>query len=180
MTLSAKHKVYGAVLVVGVIAVTVDRVLILPDEAAADRPPSAHYAVTPPSTTAVASVSDNPPSSVSTVQAVIADRLEQLAASRGFDLQRVPNAFVPPTSWEVAETPESLPAGRVAAETFMLTHVLTGVMAAGDGGYAIIDGKTLFIGQVLDGFELLSVSDRSAVFEANGVRVELMLAEQGP
>ena len=177
MTLSVKHKVYGAVLVVGVIAVTLDRVVILPDQAAAGRLPSEHYAVVQPATTPAASPSQSPAGSISTAGAVIADRLNEMAVTRGFDLQHVPNAFVPPKSWEVTETPPSRPAGRVAAETFELTHVLTGVMAAGGGGYAIIDGKTLFIGQELDGFELIRVSQRSAVLESNGVRIELVLAE---
>ena len=179
MTLPVKHKVYGAVLVVGAIAVGVDRALILPDEAAAGRLPSEHYAVAQPSTTPEATPPERPAWSISTARAAIADRLEEVAATRRFDLQRVPNAFVPPKSWEVAQTRETVPAGRVAAETFELTHTLTGVMASGDGGYAIIDGKTLFMGQELDGFELIRVSQRSAVLESNGVRVELILAEQG-
>lgn len=178
MKLTVKHKVYGAVLVVGVIGVTVDRVFILPDEAAADWvSPQRDATVRPPA--ADAGPADIPATPISTTRAAIADRLEAVAAARGFDLDRVPNAFVAPKSWMVLETPDPRRAIRASAETFDLTHVLTAVMAADDGGYAIIDGRTLFIGQELDGFELVTVSRRSAVLEADGVRVELMLPDQG-
>ncbi len=178
MKLTVKHKVYGAVLVVGVIGVTVDQVFILPEQAAADRiSPELDAIVRPPA--ADAGPAGIPATPISTARAAIADRLEAVAAARDFDLDRVPNAFLPPKSWVVVETPDPWRAIRASAETFDLTHVLTAVMAADDGGYAIIDGRTLFIGQVLDGFELIAVSRRSAVLEADGMRVELMLPDQG-
>ena len=65
MTLSVKHKVYGAVLVLGVIAVALDRAVILPDRAAAGRLPSEHYAAVKPSTTPAASPAQPPAGSIS-------------------------------------------------------------------------------------------------------------------
>ncbi len=49
-------------------------------------------------------------------------------------------------------------------------------MATGGGGRAVVDGRTFRIGQHLDGFELISVNQRSAVFESNGTRVKLTLS----
>jgi hypothetical protein len=179
MKLTVKHKIAGALCVLGLIAVAVDRVFILPDQAAADRPPSEHYAVVKRSSPSDETPEVAPVGSISTARAAIADRLERVAERHAFDLDRVPNAFAPPKSWIVETVRKGAGSSRVTAEMFEATHVLTGVMAAGDGGYAIIDGRTLFIGQTLDGFELISVSQRSAVLESDGERTELLLPEGG-
>ena len=179
MKVTVKHKIAGALCVLGLSAVAVDRVFILPDQAAADRPPPEHYAAVERPSPSDESPEVAPVGSISTARAAIADRLEKVAQRRGFDLDRVPNAFVPPRSWIVEKERQGAPSSRVTAEMFEATQVLTGVLAAGDRGYAIIDGRTLFIGQRLDGFELISVSERSAVLESDVERIELMLSEGG-
>jgi hypothetical protein len=179
MKVTVKHKIAGGLCVLGLIAVGVDRLFILPDAATAVRLPSEHYAVVEPSASPDETPEAVPVGSISTARAAIADRLDKVAQQRGFNLDRVPNAFVPPKSWLVEEVRKGTPSSRVTAEMFEAGHVLTGVMAAGDGGYAIIDGRTLFIGQKLDGFELISVSERSAVLDSDGERTELMLSEGG-
>jgi hypothetical protein len=179
MKVTVKHRIAGALCVLGLFAVAVDRVLILPDRAVADRLPSEHYAVADRPSPSGETPEVAPVGSITTARAAIADRLERVAERRGFDLDRVPNAFVPPKSWIVEKARQGTTSSRVTAEMFEAAHVLTGVMAAGDAGYAIIDGRTLFIGQRLDGFELISVSERSAVLDSDGERAELMLAEGG-
>jgi hypothetical protein len=179
MKVTVKHKIAGSLCVLGLVAVGVDRVFILPEEATAVRLPSENYVVVEPSASSDETPEAVPVGSISTTRAAIADRLDTVAQQRGFDLNRVPNAFVPPRSWLVEEVRQDIPSSRVTAAMFEAKHVLTGVMAAGDRGYAIIDGRTLFIGQVLDGFELISVSERSAVLESAGERIELMLPEGG-
>ncbi len=55
---------------------------------------------------------------------------------------------------------------------------LHAVMAQGAAGYAIVNGKTLFIGESLNGYRLLAVYDRSAILETPaGTRIELTLPE---
>ncbi|MHC4427918.1 MAG: hypothetical protein ACYS0D_04850 [Planctomycetota bacterium] len=179
MKVTVKHKIAGALCVLGLVAVGVDRVFFLPGPAAADRLPSQHYAAVERPSSSDETPEVAPVGSITTARAAIADRLDTVAQRRGFDLDRVPNAFAPPKSWLVEEVRPSSPSSRVTAEMFEARHVLTGVMAAGDGGYAIIDGRTLFIGQELDGFELISVSERSAVLVSDGERTELMLPEGG-
>jgi hypothetical protein len=177
MKLTARHKVGGVLCVLGVIAVGVDRLFVLPQEAAADGLPSEHYAVVRSTGTPVADPPEVPAGSISTARAAIADRLEQVAARRGFDLEHVPDAFAPPKSWLLVEDPDGPRTTRMTAAEFEATRALTGVMAVGDGGYAIIDGRMLFIGQELDGFELIAVSERAALLELDGVRVRLELSE---
>jgi hypothetical protein len=180
MKLTAKHKIAGGLCVLGLVAVGVDRVFILPDAATAVRVPSEHYAVVERTSSPDGAPEVAPVGSISTARAAIADRLDGVARQRGLDLDRVPNAFAPPKSWLVEEVQRNTASSRVTAEMFEAKHVLTGVMAAGDRGYAIIDGRTLFIGQRLDGFELVSVSERSAVLDSDGERIELMLSDKGP
>ena len=177
MKLTTKHKVYGVVVVLGLGAIGVDRVFVLPSGAAAQRPSSASFAVVRSTSEGAAEV---PPqaSPLSTGRAAIAERLDQLAEQGGYDLERVPSAFARPTGWPEATQPVGKGAGLTNAAAFEQRHTLNAVMAAAGGGYAIINGRTLFIGQELDGFELILVSDRSAVFEANGTRAELVLPDQ--
>lgn len=177
MSLTGKQKAYGAVLIVGVAALAVDRMFLQPEQTVAGRLPPEHYALSRPAGTPDPGPESRLAASVSNPRAVVADRLEELARTRGLDLERVPDAFIPPTEWLTVETPEVRPASRMSAETFVRTHVLTGVMAAAGGGYAIVDGKTLFIGMKLDGFTLVGVSERSAILESDGEKVELMLRE---
>ena len=63
------------------------------------------------------------------------------------------------------------------AETFRATHRLNAVMAHQQGGYAIVDGRRLRIGQEIDGFELIEIRVRSIVLESPPLRVELSLLD---
>lgn len=175
MKLTTRHKLGAVVCILGGLAVGIDRLFILPQEAAAERPPGEQSA--PVVTTGTANTPEIPAGSISTARAAIADRLEQLAQRRGFDLERVPDAFSPPTAWLVDVDPDGPRTTRMTAAEFEATHPLAGVMAVGDGGYAIIEGRMLFIGQELDGFTLIKVGQRSALFESDGVRVQLVLPE---
>ena len=175
MSFTRKQKTYGAVLLLGLAAVGIDRVFILPGRASADRPPSERYAVTrtaPPAPGPAAAAAS--PAQRST----IADLLDEIAAARGLDLTAVPDAFAPPAAWrgEEGTPPPALPD---AAERFRRAHTLNAVMASGENGYVIIDGRTLFIGQELDGFVLISVGVRSAVLTSGRVRVVLTLPDAG-
>jgi hypothetical protein len=54
-------------------------------------------------------------------------------------------------------------------------------MAGTASGFALIDGRTLFVGQSLDGFTLVEVAERSATFEADGARTVLTVEDEpGP
>ena len=64
-----------------------------------------------------------------------------------------------------------------AAREFLQRHRLTAVMRQTGGGVAIIDQKTVAVGQSLDGFRLVAVKERSAVLRRGQHRVELRLPE---
>jgi hypothetical protein len=106
---------------------------------------------------------------------LIGHQLEVLARQRQLRPGDVRDAFRPSDAWP--DGGAGTGPSESVAERFKREHELTAVMAAGPGGYAIVDGRTLFIGQVLDGFTLVSVGPRHATLESGGVRVVLDLPE---
>jgi hypothetical protein len=57
-------------------------------------------------------------------------------------------------------------------------HKLQAVMKRTNGGIAIVDKKTVRVGQTFEGFRLVAVKDRSAIFRRGELRVELKLPEE--
>ena len=108
---------------------------------------------------------------------VIAARLDAVARSRGFDLGRVPDAFVPSSAWMPVEPVAggSGPGGPITT-IIPIPFKLTAVMA-GANGSAIINGEGMVVGDVLDGYRLVAVGSRSAVLERDGHRIDLTLPE---
>ena len=95
----------------------------------------------------------------------------------GLPTQGVRDGFKPSDAWPALGASVEMPieAGS-PADLFRSNHELNAVIAGAGRGYALIDDRTLFVGQKLDGFELVEVGARSAVFEADGVRVRLTLS----
>ena len=91
------------------------------------------------------------------------------------DVER--DAFAVPVTWPVfgadhtnADRPTT---GLTAGEAFRVTHELNAVMAGTNGGYALINGAMVLVGQSVDGFTLVEVSSRSATLDRDGIRVVL-------
>jgi len=89
------------------------------------------------------------------------------------------DAFMPSPAWQTVTIPEE-PTTRLTAQ-FAARHHLNGVLASSadhtgsssGGGHALVDGKIIAVGQLVDGFRLVSVSHRSAAFESADGRVVL-------
>ena len=179
MKLTKAQKVYVFVLVLAVVAFMVDRVLLSPPEATAEARAAARLAVAPSAAGLAAAEAQVPQAEGSVSRQVeIARRLEALAGDRRLDPADVRDAFGPSREWLDAGLAASGPgSGKSVSERFREAHTLTAVMASGANGYAIVDGRTLFIGQALDGFTLISVGSRSAVLQSGSARVELTLPE---
>lgn len=73
---------------------------------------------------------------------------------------------------------EPEPTGLMAPLAFQQQHKLSSVMTGGDIGVAMINGKPVRIGQTIEGYRLISVDDRSAVFRAGDQTVRLVLPRQ--
>jgi len=183
MPIPTKHKVYGCVLVAGLSAFAADKTILAPSDAAAQDSSVSEYAMTM-SSTSVLDAARRDLAAMADLPVVeggnIADRLSAVAEARSLDLTDVRDAFELSPSWfgddDGTGQPHDL--GGTVAARFVRSHRLMAVMAGGADGSAIVDDKCLFIGQQIDGFRLISVGDRNAVLESNGVRVELQLSEE--
>jgi hypothetical protein len=190
------------VLAVCLVALGVDQLFLAPGEAAASEqatpavPPSAAPPIEAASEVAGAAAID-----LSIPETIVASNLHAAMSSFELDATDAPDAFAVPEQWLPAQTP-AVPRHepRTSAERFAASHTLsatmassnsrgparlracptgsftlTTTMAGSDGGYAVVNGRLLRVGESMDGFQLASVSKRSAVFVADGERVTLMM-----
>jgi hypothetical protein len=179
MTLTKSQKVYVAIMVIGLVALLIDRTMLQPEQAAADAASALQYAISPSTSSAGPEDPGSPRSEgPAPRQVAIARKLEQIAEQRGLDPTGVIDAFRPSPRWlAVGEVPVAPAKPELLAERFRKAHTLTAVMGSGDQGWAIVDGRTLLIGRVLDGFTLVSVERRSAILESGDARVVLSLPD---
>ena len=109
----------------------------------------------------------------------LSQQLTQLARRRPALLNDDRDAFRPSTDWIGLDgTAQGMPTD---AAGFREAHELVALMPKHRRPCAMVDGQTLFVGQMLDGFTLVAVRDRSAIFESAGRRVELQMgSDQAP
>ena len=191
MQWTKQQKIVGAVLALAVAAFVVDRWVIGHEDdgpqatASANAPRHAsgptRRPVARPARPAAAVAAAAPEASLGNV-AALAERLKCAAAKQKLALDRpVHDAFRPPQAW-VGGTPVVTEDQMVVAAREFQARKLTAVIMRPSGrGLAIVNEKTLAIGQSLDGFTLVAVREHSAVFRRGTQRVELRLdeAQQG-
>jgi hypothetical protein len=188
MKSSRERNILIAVLSVAGLGLVVDRVVIGSDvtgPAQTSAGVSDGFAAVPVEDLIVTSTEFNKSTSGDTTPVVsFADRLRLITDKSGdADLSPRRDAFSPSPGW--GATPSSVggvPDNQAlrAAETFQSKHVLEAVLVSGDNRYAVIGGQPISIGQTLDGYRLMTVHERSAVFEAQGVRVKLGIKADHP
>lgn len=91
------------------------------------------------------------------------------------------DAFVPSKQWLTAAGMTGARASKESTgiRAFVSRHHLMAVMAAGAGGganLAVVDDQSLRVGDSLDGFRLMKLNRRSAVFAGPAGRVVLSLS----
>lgn len=170
--MTGKRKIYVVILGLGLVALAIDRLFVLPGRAEA-RPSAVAQVADPPDVPAPAVPADDASGPAAGARVTIADRLDALADLHEYDLTNLPNAFAPSSDWFATDVEPRVS----TASRFLQEHTLNAVMASEGDGYAIINGKSLFIGHVIDGFMLVDVRPRSVVLESQGTRVELTLPE---
>jgi hypothetical protein len=158
MKWTKERKIYTGLLSVGLLALAADRLTAVGDPA---EPPAESLVVrSTPSTPAV-------PVAIST----LSERLAMWAQNSGTESGRDP--FVPGEGWFGRS------AGRSAGSPEPLRGALqlNGVLVAGGRSRAIIDGRSLGLGEVVDGYRLVSVSQTKAVLQSGSERVVLTLPD---
>jgi len=181
MALTKERKVIIAVLGLAVGALVVDRFLLGssvsgPAEARATQPAVATepLAAVSSAATGLPAAEDDPGVAA---QVALAERLDQIQQAGGFTLTDLPDAFsglAGPESGEDDPEPQPQTEAR-EIETFQRTHRLMAVAASDRGQMAIINGRTVLVGQSVDGFKLLSVAERSVVLGKDAARVQLKI-----
>ena len=183
MAISSKHKIYGGVLGVGLIALVADKAFLAPADAAASDPVVAEYAATEQASVLASARSDlgliAPVANIETDASMFMGQLNLIADAQNLDLDNIHDAFEPSKAWQTTsdeKVVQTTAIGDGPSSRFLRKHRLLAVMVNGDSASVIINKKCLFIGQEIDGFTLVSVVDRIAMLDSNGLRVQLELA----
>ena len=180
MKLNESQKVYVIILAVAAVGLLVDRVLLAPGASGPVQVQAGAVHTTPsgrpqPPTT-------EPPAATASV----AKRLARFNDVRQFDITTVREALSPSPAW-LAELQPSEPGPKASqpvavapvqmspAERFIQRHRLKSTIRRDNGGWALIDGHIVEVGQEFDGYRLVEVTDDGAVFESDQGRVELRL-----
>ncbi len=113
----------------------------------------------------------------------LTERLDALRATMNLDLMVTKDAFCPSESWLSDLRPEertAMSSDEVKVIGFGRKHALNAIVTSDCGGMAFIDDRFVRVGHVIDGFRLVKLGYRTAVFEANGLEVVLTLKDPGP
>jgi len=176
MRLKSKHKLYGTILGLCGLALLADKAFFGPSEASAESSPE-DLLVVPDDSDSLSSMPQNGADATTAIMNATAAQLNEVASSRPL-LTRMEfrDAFTPDPSWAPPKTVEDVVIDDGSpADVFRLSHELQAVMAGAGGGYAIVNGQGLHIGQTLDGYELVRIDEDAVVFRAEGLLVELVL-----
>jgi len=121
------------------------------------------------------------------MRSMLARRLDTVARARRLAVNDVKDAFCPSPSWvgsrdrkPVIEDEPQVNSPEARAQKFVEEHKLQAVAVSSGQGLAIIDGKCLQLGQKIDDFELISITDNTAVLSCEGTKVTLKIkTDQG-
>ena len=184
MKLNKSQKMYVIILAVAAVGLLLDQVLLAPGASGPARVQAGAVRTTP-------GPSPQPPTAEPPAATVsVAKRLARFNDVRRFDITTVREVLSPSPAWLAelqppkpepepeARTPQSVavaPAQMSPAERFVQRHQLKSTIRREKGGWALIDGHIVEVGQEFDGYRLVAVTDDGAVFESDQGRVELRL-----
>jgi hypothetical protein len=165
MKVTKQQKVYAGLLVLGLIALVLDRCVFTPASADASDQASDLLIAKP-----AQSRKDSPaPTRKATTTAPagnpVALKLTELSESMHLPGTAVKDAFCPAPAW--AGEGKSNVGGEV--RSFEQTHTLIGVMFSGGSAAAMVDGTLVRVGQSIDGYKLISVSKGKAIFQSGQI-----------
>jgi hypothetical protein len=175
MKVTKQQKILGGLMLAGIVLVGADQLGLLPGSAEASETTTeatSDYAMP----AAPAAQATAPSSATQTSQASVAHRLRQAAQAMPDAPMRDVFALGPTWRGQAPFDPKLDPTG-LAAEQFRRSHKLTGVVQGSGRPTAQIDNQIVAIGQSVDGFKLVSVSHRSATFEAGATRIVLNMGK---
>ncbi len=169
MSFSKRQKMLLGVFLVGLVGLVADRTILRPQGG-----PKAASAESPAPASNAARSGSTPAEENQSARAPLAERLNKLLPDKEDGMVQLRDPFALPVSWSGSgvENKEKIPD---AAEAFARRHQLKAVVVQGQDVCAQIDDSFLVPGQTIDGFRLVSIDDRSAIFERAGKQVVLDL-----
>ncbi len=110
----------------------------------------------------------------------VSQSLREYAQDQDSPSAKTPDAFMPSDDWmaSLRHKPVEVDTSQALASGFMEHHRLSSVICFSGQSTAIVDEKVIRVGDVLDGFKLLSIQPDSVVFAAQGVNVVLKVSHQ--
>jgi hypothetical protein len=171
MSLTKRQKTLSAVFLIGLVGLVVDRTILRPQggpRAASAEPLSAAMGS--------AGSSSSGPLPEPAPPATVAQRLSQLAGGQPAGSEELRDPFSLPLSWSDTLAGKE---GRTtdAGGAFARRHQFRAVAVRDGQSGALVDDSFLTPGQSLDGYTLVSLGSRSALFERDGKQVMLQLAD---
>ena len=177
MKMTKERKIYLAMLVIGLVALVLDRLTSSPQNARAEDASSFvvertdKSASSGGSTVATGAEHTAVGPDLSVRLRALGERMRLDSHSR--DLFRAPASWAPKTAvMPLATTAPVADPGSPAGE-FERSHRLTAVLLSGRQRHAVVDGKMVRPGQAIDGFMLISVTHDTAVFRSGAATAVL-------
>jgi len=182
LKITKKQAVYGGLLAVAVAALAIDR-LFFSEPSTAQASPAVAEAAAAPALPSVEKTGKPEPAVSDSVptDGLISDHLQSMPM---VDLKAMPDAFAPSKVWTLAchpppPPPPPLPAPPPkidhSAADFAAAHKLSAVLTSHNGGSAIVDDEMVRVGQMIDGFTLISVQSTAARFSNGSAVVDLKM-----
>ena len=174
MALNKRQKMSMGVLAIGLVALLVDRMYILPESAPAGQAaPADEYTVTATSDRAVV-----PPPVSAPPDLTVAAKLDAAWSDNNTHSDDPRDLFALPSSWPTARRSEEAPRPTVTAwRKFATGHRLEAITMDPQGKRALIDDKLLRLGEMLEGYRLVAIDTESVTFERDGQRIQLELVK---
>lgn len=171
MGMSKRNKACVSILALGLGALAMDRLVVLPGPASASASDGLGDALPQVDLKAVSKLADSLLSSSQSIDSPLASPVSADAMARDAfaDWKRVAEVVALAEEQPAARTPE--PARPVQA-----LPTLTAIVLTETGGYAVLNGKPLGVGASREGFTLVGVTAQSATVDMDGVKVTLLLA----
>ncbi len=168
MSLSKRQKVLSGVFLVGLVGLVADRTIPRPQGG-----PKAASAESAAPASHTARSNNAPGEGDQSTRPPLAERLKKLLPDEEDGAAMLRDPFALPVPWsDSVGNKERIPD---AAGAFARRHQLKAVVVRGQDVSAQVDDSFLVPGQTMEGFRLVSINDRSVVFERDGKQVVLDL-----
>jgi len=172
MALEKRQKVFIAIFLLGLVALVVDRVFLRPEGGPEKASAGAFELYGVPVSTAEPVT--GPPE---TQNPTVAERLDRLWSDQEVNEADMRDPFSLTKSWQVSAVASASPAPDETA-VFAKAHRLVAVVMDGRQSYALVNDRVLTLGEQMDGFTLVSVGAKSAVFDRQGKQIVLELVSK--